>query len=290
MQLDQREQFLVRNDEVARQLDVADAELVAFADVDGDVDVALVGRDGNLGRVDVEVHIAPIEVVGTQCLQVGAELLLRVLVGIGRPGPKARGGQFEQVEQGFVVEHFVADDVDLLDLGDTPFRDLEVDRDAVAFERRHRTGDLDRVPALREVGPAQFLLDLGEQRTVEHAALGKPDLSELLDEKFRADRTVAFERDARDRGAFDHRHHQRRAVLLDTHVTKETGLEERADGLGRGPGIDLVANLERQVVEHRARGDSLQSLDTNVADDEIRRGFGPWHGAERQHRDHQEGE
>jgi hypothetical protein len=52
---------------------------------DGDEDLLAVGRDRDLRRLDVELEIAAVEVVGAQRLQVGGELLLRVLVVLGEP-------------------------------------------------------------------------------------------------------------------------------------------------------------------------------------------------------------
>src|SRR5689334_9069072 len=60
--------LVFRDFQVAAELDVTNGVFLAFVDVDGDVDVFLVRRNGYLGRSDIHVDIATVQVVGTQAL------------------------------------------------------------------------------------------------------------------------------------------------------------------------------------------------------------------------------
>ena len=70
---------------VAGELDVADRVDLAFVDARGEVHLALVGADRDLGRVDVEVDVAAVQVVRVELFQIAGELLARVLVVLGVP-------------------------------------------------------------------------------------------------------------------------------------------------------------------------------------------------------------
>jgi hypothetical protein len=61
-------------------VDFGNLEDVAFVDGCADVDIALVGADRDLGRVDVEIGVAAVEVERRQLGQVAAKLFARVLV------------------------------------------------------------------------------------------------------------------------------------------------------------------------------------------------------------------
>ncbi|SSM31754.1 Uncharacterised protein [Klebsiella pneumoniae] len=56
--------------EVARHLHSGKLVLIAFGDVDGDVDPFLIRRQADLGRIDVETGIAAIQVVAAQGFKV----------------------------------------------------------------------------------------------------------------------------------------------------------------------------------------------------------------------------
>ncbi len=107
---------------------------LAFVDVDRDRDVLLVGRDRDLRRLDVELEVAAVQVVGAQRLEVGVELGARVAVGLGVPVEPAAVVEVEQALQRAFGEGLVADDADLADLRGRAFGDGEGDVDAVALD------------------------------------------------------------------------------------------------------------------------------------------------------------
>ena len=93
--LHQIDELFGRDDQVAGELDGADIEGPALGDVDRDVDETLVGGDGDLGGIDREVDVPPIEVVGPQALEIPRHLLLRIAVRAGEPGEESPGRGLE---------------------------------------------------------------------------------------------------------------------------------------------------------------------------------------------------
>ncbi len=73
--LDQQQaaQLRLRHDHRAGQLDFADLEYLALADIHGDVHVVFFGRDRHLRRFDLEIRVAPVHVVGTQFFQIAGQ-------------------------------------------------------------------------------------------------------------------------------------------------------------------------------------------------------------------------
>ena len=57
------------------QLHVGNFIFLALADVDRDVDVAAVWRDRDLGRFDIELEVARVQVMRAHRFEVGLELL-----------------------------------------------------------------------------------------------------------------------------------------------------------------------------------------------------------------------
>ena len=79
-----------------------------------------------------EVRVAAVHVVRAQLLEVALQRLARVAVVLLVPGQPVRRLQLELLEQLFVGERCVADDVDLADLGALAFVDVDLDLDPVA--------------------------------------------------------------------------------------------------------------------------------------------------------------
>ena len=63
-------------------------------------------------------------------------------------------------------------------------------------------------------------------------------------------------------------HHQHVVLDLEAHVLEEAGGEQRAHRLLRLLLVHGLADLDRQVAEHRAGLGALQALDADVPDDE----------------------
>ncbi len=160
----------------------------------------------------------------------------------------------------------VADDVDLADLRATPFLDVEVDAHAVVGQVLDLRIDAHRVLAAAVVLVGEVLRHFLERRAVEGLARRQPDIAERFLQVLGLDVLVALDLDALERRPFEYGNQQRIAVAADLDVAKETGRVQRPQRLAHPLGVELVADIDRQVVEYRAFGDALQSLDLDVAD------------------------
>ena len=264
----QRLDLVFRHLEVTGQLHVANGVLLAFVDVDGDVDVLLVWRDRHLGRGDVHVDVAAVQVVGTQALKVTGQLFAGVLVVVLEERQPVGGFQLEQLAQGIVVEHVVADDVDVLDGRDRAFVDLDLQCHAVARLRHHLGVDLGRVAALGHVLALQFVTHAFKGGTLEDLAFGQAGLLQAFHQVIGADRLVAFDLDARHRRALDHVDDQHIAIAVQLDVLEEPGLEQGTGRVHQAAVISLVTDVQRQGTEHAAGGNPLQAVDANIGDGE----------------------
>src|SRR5258708_5447161 len=173
-------ELFARHQELAGELHLGHGVLLAFREIDRDVDVAPVGRDRHLRRLDAEVEVAAVLVVRAQVLEVGRELFARIAVVLGVPGEPAGAAQHELVEQLALAKGVRADQVDAADLGDLALGHGDVDADAVALERRDGGLHLGGVQAARQILPLDLELGVIEQRTVEDAAFGHAELAQDL--------------------------------------------------------------------------------------------------------------
>ena len=101
---------------VAGELDVGDRVDLAFGDAGGDVHVALVGADRDLGGVDAEIDVAAVQVVRVELLQVAGEFLARILVVASVPAEPVGFLDSQPSVMSFCCERLVADQVDVPDL------------------------------------------------------------------------------------------------------------------------------------------------------------------------------
>ena len=262
--LRQRDVFGLRQHQITGETQAGDGVLLTLGDVHRDVDVLLVGCDRDLGRVDVEVEVALVQVEGAQGLEVGRQLLPRILVVLGVPGEPAGRGELHLLDQVVGLEGLGADDVDLADLGDVALFHRKVDADAIALERRHGGGDGGGVLAARQVLALELLLGALEQRTVEDARLGEADLAQAGLERVLVEFLHADEGDVGDRRAFVHRNHDDVAFGLDAHVAEEAGGEERTDRVRRLLLAEGFTHPHRQIVEDGARLGALDAFDADV--------------------------
>ena len=76
--LDELGQLRLAVEQIARELDCTDLVRFAFVQRDRQVHVLLVGRDGHLRRVDVELEIATIQVVRAYVFKVAREDLVQI--------------------------------------------------------------------------------------------------------------------------------------------------------------------------------------------------------------------
>src|SRR5690606_2643652 len=264
----QRTHVLFRNLEITGQFHVADAVLLALFDVDGDVDVLLVRGDGYLGRADIHVDVAAVQVIGTQTLQVTGQLLAGVLVVVLEEGQPVGGLQLEQVHQVFIGEYGVADHVDVGNGCHGTFVDGDLQRHAVTRLRNHFGLDLGRIAALGNVLALQLVTHTFEGGALEDLAFGQTGLIQALEQIFGGDGLVAFDLDTGDGRTLDHGDDQHVAIATKLDVLEEAGAEQGAGGIDQLAIIHLLAHVERQRAKHAARRHPLQAIDAYIGDGE----------------------
>ena len=217
-----------------------------------------------------------------QGFQVGGEFLLGILVVLGIPADPVGRAQLEQILQILFLESLGTDDVDLLDLRRIALFDLEVDRHAIAFERRDRRGDRHRILAARQVLALQFLLGLVQHAPVKSARDGKADVLQALDDLIFLELLHPDKVDLRDGRTFFDGNDHHVASDLDAHILEEAGGKQGLDRLRRllvGHGF---ADFHREIAENRSRFSPLNAIDADILDRKGLEGMGT---SGQQHRD-----
>ena len=64
-------------------------------------------------------------------------------------------------------------------------------------------------------------------------------------------------------------HDQHVGITLETHVLKESGLEQYLNCIARTVLGEGIADLDGKVIEDRSRGDALQAIDADILDEEV---------------------
>ena len=257
----------LRHEHLSRQLHIGDRVLLAFGDVHRYVDVALVRRDRHLCRVDVEIKITAIEVIGAQRLQITGKPL-RANIGrasvyqVSHPGVR----QHEKVQKVLLGKRVCPHDIDRANLGNGAFVYRYVDRDSVSLERSHRGLHLRAIAPLRQILALQLQLRLVEHRAIEDPAFGQALLTQDLLERFCAEFLDAREIDLRDGRPLLDDHYENVLVDFEADILEEAGREERLHRLARLVRRHGLADLDGQVVEYRSRLRSLESFETDVFD------------------------
>ena len=107
---------------------------LAFSTVIVTVYSLVASSSSPIGRDDLEIGIAAIEVEAAQRLLVGAQAVLVIDVVAQQERQERRALGRDHVRQAAVAEGVVADEIDRGDLGAAAFVDLEDDVDAVLAE------------------------------------------------------------------------------------------------------------------------------------------------------------
>ncbi|KPB61952.1 Unknown protein sequence [Pseudomonas amygdali pv. mellea] len=264
----QRLDLVFRNLQVTAELDRLDAVFFAFVDVDRDVHVLLVRRDRDLGRGDIHVDIAAIEVVRTQTLKVTQQLFTGVLVIILEERQPVAGLELEQVGQVLVGEDRVAHHVDMLNGGNGAFIDVDFQAHAVARLWNDLGVNLGRVTALGNVLALQLVTHTLKGRTLENFTLGQTGLFQPLHQVFGGDGLVAFDFDTCNRRTLDDVDDEYVAIATQLDILKETGFEQRTGSIDQTTIVRLLAYVQRQRTKDTAGGYPLEAVDTNIGDGE----------------------
>ncbi len=262
--VDQGEDLFGRQSRLAGELDIVDQVDVTLIDDDRDVDVLTVGTDRDLSGLDLELDETPIQVEGTQGLEVATQLLLGVLIVLAIPGGPITLAKLEQPQQFLFRKRLITYDVDLLDTGRQTFDDVDRDPHPIAIQWRDRGLDLDPVFAAGIILILKFLLDTVQNGFVEDTALRQADLLEGGPQGLLIDILVTGKNDFRDRWPLLNRNDQDGAVTLDLDILEESRGIEGADTLGCNLFRGAVTNLDGKQAENRSGGNPLKALDTDI--------------------------
>ncbi len=240
----------------------------AFVDIYGDVHVVFLRRNCHLRRLDLEICVAAIHVVRAQPFQITRQRFARVAVVLLVPREPIGRLQIQGFENVVFLEFGVADQVDLFNLGPFAFLDVYDHIDLVTGQLSDLGVDPNRVLAAAEVLIGEILLHFVEHGPVESLAGGQSDIAQALLQILGFDVLVAFELEFCDRRTLDHHDQQGIAVAAQLDVTKESSGVQRAHGLADPRLIEMIAYAHRQIIEYRALGYPLQSIDADVTDGE----------------------
>ena len=221
--------------------------LIAFGDVDGDVDAFFIRRQAHLGRIDVEAGIAAIQIEAAQGFEIARQFLLLVFAIADQVPPRHFITQLEARDQFVVGEGVVADDVDLLNLGGDPFREHQLQVDTVARQRRDHGFHRGAVFTDAVVEVFQPFFNAGDRGAVER--LAHPDAGgfQVLLEHVILHRLVAGESDAGDGRTFLHLHDQGITIAQYAHVLEVAGGKQGTDGITDVIVSDGIADANRHV-------------------------------------------
>ena len=97
--LDQGFELILLFQVVALHTDLGNHKALTLGDVDGDDNFLLVGRDGDLGGVHLELQVALRQVIRAQGLHIRIEFATHVAVGLGIPAQPGSGIQIKKIQQ-----------------------------------------------------------------------------------------------------------------------------------------------------------------------------------------------
>ncbi len=115
----------------------------------------------------------------------------------------------------------------------------------------------------------EVLRHLFQCRAVEGLSGRQAHVAQRLLQVLGLDVLVALDLDALERRALEHGDQQGIAVAIQRDIAEESRGVQRPQRLAQPLCVELVADVDRQVIEHRAFGDALQALDLDVADGKI---------------------
>ncbi len=108
-------QIFFRQDYITRQLNLANIVDLALTDIGGNVHRLFVRAYRDLGGIDIELDITPVQVKGAEFFEITLQFFARILVTAADPAKPAGGFQFKLGEQLFVGKSFIAHNVNVFD-------------------------------------------------------------------------------------------------------------------------------------------------------------------------------
>ena len=135
--------------QITSQIHGADSVLITFIDIDSDIHLFTVWRNGDGRGIHTEFNVTIIEIERLEPLQVTRELLSRVTVFATEEHVPGLRTELEEIEQLLFLESLITNDVDMTNPRLFALINIKTDRDSVARQFLYR--DFDRSP----VAPAR---------------------------------------------------------------------------------------------------------------------------------------
>ncbi len=250
--------------QVTGHLDARQFVLVAFGDVNGDINAFFIRRQAHLSGINVETRIAAIQIVAAQGFKVARQLLFLVFTIANDVPPRHFITQLESGDQILGLERMVTDDVDLLDLCRDPFLEDQLQVDTVTRQRGDNRLHARAVLTDAVVEIFQPFLDIGEGGTVERFTDANARGFQVLLEHVIFHRLVAGESDARNGWTLFDLHQQHIAVSQDADVLKVARRKQGANGVTDVVISDGIARTYWHTEKGRTNSDTLQAFEMNV--------------------------
>ena len=260
----QRFDFCRMPRQVTRHLHTGKLVLIAFGNVDGDVDAFLVRRQAHLRGVNVETSIAAIQIVAAQRFKISRQLLFLIFTIAHHVPPRHFIAQLEGRNEFIGAECVVADDIDLLDFRRDAFLEYQLQVDTVTRQRRHDSFNAGAVFTDAVVEILQPLFDISQRGAIEGFPYAHAGCLKVLLEHVIFHRLVTGESDAGNRWTLFHLHQQGITIAQDANVLKVAGGKQSTDGvtdiiIGYG-----IARTHWHTEEGRTNSDSLKAFEMNV--------------------------
>ena len=143
--------------------------------INSNEDVFLVRRNRDLCRIDAEIDITTIHIIGAQYFEVALERFFRITIILTNPGQPVSRVQRKVGANVVFFESVVADNVDLSYLRAIALFDVDLDTNRIVRSILNISLDINGVLAAIIVLLAQEHLDVVENRSIERTTSGKPN-------------------------------------------------------------------------------------------------------------------
>ena len=164
------------------------------------------------------------------------------------------------------LERLNANKIDLPDFSRVTFVNIEVDRNPITFEGRHRRCDYNPVLAASQVLTLQLLLGFFEQTSIERPGNGEARILQAFEQHVFLELNQADKIDLCDSRPLFHCYHNNIAINFDAHILEESGSKQSLDRLRRLIIVHYIADLDREITKHRSSFCSLYTIDANIHD------------------------
>ena len=250
--------------QITGQADLVDRVLLTFRHVHGNEHATTVRGNRHLGGFDGKVDVATVQIVGAQTLQITAQFLPGILVIALDKGPEPGGIQLKILEQFFIVEQIITDDIDIANARRLAFIDLDFQGYPVTRQRHGLGLDICAIAALADVLALQLTGNGLQGGPLKHLAFGQAGFGQPLAQVFLVDGLVAGQFNTGNAGALGHHHDQIIAITAQLHVLEVSSGKQalyRVHDLITAYG---VTSLNGQLRIHSFHRQALQAFHSDI--------------------------